>query len=161
MGWKKWDNLCFVNVWSFLHKSHFVSSSGICLVLQVWPSTVLKKEYKLEKSMLMPQINQLPVKPVGRESAARILDVFGWMRSYQKTGNTFEKIIVILYPYKTLWCQQLMCTIEGEGDRFLRLARIWDRLVNTRKANCFESGFQDFWCRFSYRVTITEELKLL
>lgn len=74
--------------------------------------------------MLMPQINQLPVKPVGRESAARILDVFGWMRSYQKTGNTFEKIIVILYPYKTLWCQQLMCTIEGEGDRFLRLARI-------------------------------------
>lgn len=46
--------------------------------------------------MLMPQINQLPVKPVGRESAARILDVFGWMRSYQKTGNTFEKIIVII-----------------------------------------------------------------
>lgn len=73
--------------------------------------------------MFMPQINQLPVKSVGRKSATGILDVFGWMRSYQKTGNTFEKILVILFSYRTLWCQQLMCTLEEEGDRFLKLAR--------------------------------------
>lgn len=102
----------------------FFAQVTFCFTFWHLPSaTSIKKEHKLEKSILMSQIIQLLVKSVGRKSAAGMLGVFGWVRSYQKTGNTFEKIKVILFPYKALWCQQLMCTVEGEGDRFLKLAR--------------------------------------